>query len=79
MIRKNKFIALIVFCIIIIVEIIGDYYIGPNYVGNLMPIEPLSWEDIQANILSYIAFSSVLTVIVILLIKDKDGKKTNKD
>ena len=66
---------LLIFALVLLIEIFGDYYIGPNYRGNLMPVEPLSLEDIQLNLGSYIAFSAILTVIIYFLAKDKNKKR----
>ncbi len=66
---------LVIFTLVLLIEIFGDYYIGPNYRGNLMSVEPLSLEDIQLNLGSYITFSAILTVIIYFLAKDKNKKR----
>lgn len=79
LLKQNAKLFVIAFAIIFSVSILKDRYIGVTYKFNINPIEPLSWQEILNNIVSYIFISTLLSLIFIYFYNFDHERKNKKN
>jgi large-conductance mechanosensitive channel len=73
--RKNRYLPLVIFFILFVINVLGDRFLGQGYRAALTPIESLTWNEIYSKLPYYLILSLVLTFVILQILKEAEKAK----